>query len=124
MLEGIIYTTGLITLIYLFVKLLGYLVELRNDKLKKILAATIWIIFLIYLFLGYYANHYFQHGEMYETGDIVCQYDDRQCALGYKENLAGLDVPKWVKIIRTYGFAPLLILGIVGIALNAKKEGS
>lgn len=122
MLNGIVYTIGLIGLIYLFIKLLGHLIDLKNVKLKKALTIIVWSSFLIYFGLGYYANHYFPHGEMYETGDIVCQYDDRQCGLEYKEDMRELDVPEWVKKIREYGFAPLMILGIVGIVVGAKKE--
>lgn len=92
--------------------------------MRKILSYVVWIIFLAYLGVGYYVNHYMPHGSSYPTGDVVCQNDDRgPCAESYIEDVRDLDIPKWAKFIkRSEGMLLLWVLLFVTIVVSVKKE--
>ncbi len=89
-----------VLLIYgLLIKFL--LTESISKKLRKILSVTIWTAALIITFLLYYSNHYFPRGPMIDTGDVLCQNDDRgPCSEKFIEDTSNLNVPTWVKFFK------------------------
>lgn len=96
-------------------------------KLRTTLAIVIWVAFFAVSGLLYYANHYFPHGPKYDTGDVVCQNDDRgPCAEKYVEDLHELNIPEWGKFFKSSGgelsWMALLFAGIVVSAKSTKEE--
>jgi hypothetical protein len=123
MIDGIISVIGLVGVIFLFYKFLVFLLNLKNKKLRRVLAVMVFVSLLVVFGLTYYVNHYLPHGQMYETGDIACQYEDRLCNLEYKENLANLNIPEWAKFFKNNTwFVLVFILGLMEIALTTKTE--
>ncbi|MCX6718254.1 MAG: hypothetical protein NTY81_01460 [Candidatus Staskawiczbacteria bacterium] len=91
---------------------------------KKIWIIIVWVLFAIISVLFFSANHYFPKGEMYPTGDIVCQNDDRgPCGEKYKEDVSKLNVPDWAKFFKN-SEGELLWMGLlfIGIIISVKKE--
>jgi len=82
----------------------------------------VWVAFVITTVLIFYVNNYLPKGEMYSTGDIVCQNDDRgPCREEYKEDLTGFS--GWVKFFK--GSEGMLLwagLLFAGIVVSSKKE--
>lgn len=106
---------------FLFIKLLFS--DYINTYRKKI-CVTIWIICAVWISAGFYTNHYFPHGPLIDTGDVVCQNDDRgPCGESYIEDTRKLAVPDWVKFFRT-SEAELLLFGLVfaGIIASATPQ--
>lgn len=100
-----------------------FLTDIIKGKLRKILAVTIWTVFIAIFALGFYVNHYLPHGPSYPTGDVVCQNDDRgPCGEQYKEDLRYVNIPNWAKLLRS-DEASLLLMGLAlaGIILSSKK---
>lgn len=120
--DGLINLLGIAAFIFIFFKFLGYLSGLKNKKIKRVLAITIGIVLLIDFGTSYYANHYYEHGEMYATEDVVCEFDGGRCGYEYKEDLRMLNIPAWVKFYRNDSSIMVMIaLGLMCLALS--KEG-
>lgn len=63
------------------------------------------------------------HGPMIDTGDIVCQNDDRgPCGEKYIEDTRGLDIPNWAKVLRESGVMLLFGLAFAGICAGRKND--
>lgn len=93
-----------------------------KPKVKKVISISIWVAFISCGLQTFYANHYFPHGPMYDTGDVVCSNDDRgPCAEEYIEDIRNLKVPDWVKFSRTYGIVFFTLLLLAGIASENKE---
>lgn len=111
----------IIALIYIYIiKLL--LSDYFGEKTKKYIAIVIWTVAIFVFVSGYYVNHYLPKGEMYPTGEIVCQNDDRgPCREEYKEDLRGLDNPSWAIFLKKNGVSILIALVFAGSMTSAKK---
>ena len=93
------------------------------ERLRLGISITIWSTFVIVFGLGYYVNHYMPHGPMIDTGDIVCQNDDRgPCGEKYIEDTRGLDIPNWAKVLRESGVMLLFGLAFAGICAGRKND--
>jgi hypothetical protein len=112
----------IIVLLYIYsIKLL--LSDYFREKTKKYIAMVIWTVAIFVFASGYYVNHYLPRGEMYPTGDIVCQNDDRgPCGEEYKEDLRGLDNPSWAIFLKENGIPLMIALAFAGIVVSAKKS--
>lgn len=95
-----------------------------SERLRKILKKTIWVAFALSLIVGFYANHYYPHGEYIDTGDVICKYDGRgPCQESYIEDVSDLDVPAWVKFFHTSsGKVAWLALLFAGIIISNKSK--
>lgn len=101
--------------------LLSGLVE---EKLRKVLMVIIWAAFLTATLLLYLANHNFPRGPMIDTGDVVCQNDDRgPCSEKFIEDTRFLNIPEWAKFFKR-SEGELLWLGLLfaGIVVSKKKD--
>jgi len=97
-------------------------------KILKVISICLWICFVAFTFLFYYSNHHYERGPMFDTGDVVCQYDDRgPCAEQYIEDPRYLDIPWWAKLFKTSAgellwFATLFAAGITSTASKDNKQ--
>jgi len=95
----------------------------ESSILKKImpaLAVVIWVIFLVDVGLGYYVNHSFQKGPRVETGDIVCNSDERgNCSEKTVEDLSQVGNPNWVKLVKKNWEGAFLVLLVVGVVISS-----
>lgn len=101
-----------------------FLSESMNEKLKKVLVIVVWTAFLIVSFLFYYSNHNFPRGPMINTGDVVCQNDDRgPCGEKFIEDTRNLNIPEWAKFFKRSEGA-LLWMGLLfaGIVISKRKD--
>lgn len=68
---------------------------------KKYLLPLVWVIFITVTIALYSANHFYEKGPMFDTGDVVCLYDGRgPCKEDYIEDPRYLNVPEWVKFFK------------------------
>lgn len=98
-----------------------------HKKLRATLAVIIWVAFIMVSGLFYYSNHYFPRGPLYDTGDVVCQYDDISgpCREKYIEDTRELNIPEWGRFFKSSSGEFLwLVLLFAGIAISTKKEAS
>ena len=101
-----------------------FLSESMNERLRKVLAIATWTAFLITTFLFYYSNHNFPRGPMIDTGDVVCQNDDRgPCGEKFIEDTRNLNIPEWAKFFKR-SEGSLLWMGLLfaGIVISKKKD--
>ena len=93
------------------------------EKVRLGISITIWSAFVIIFGLGYYVNHYMPHGPMIDTGDVVCQNDDRgPCGEKYIEDTRDLNIPSWAKFLRESGTISLFGLAFAGICAGKKNN--
>jgi hypothetical protein len=79
---------------------------------RRLVEVAVWTAFLLLFSATAYVNWFLPHGPLYDTGDVVCQNDDRgPCTEQYKEDTRQLNIPKWAKFLRTSD-AELLIFGL------------
>lgn len=98
---------------------------MTTDNIWRWIGRALWLVFFVLCGAGYYANHYFPHGPLYDTGEVVCQNDGQTgCGEQYKEDTRNLHVPDWVKFSRTDG-AFLLIFGLAfaGMIASSRPAG-
>lgn len=106
----------------LFIKYL--LSDTTSNEIRKVLAVQIWAMFALASFLLYYSNNQFPRGPMIDTGDVVCENDDRgPCHEKYIENTSNLNVPDWVKFFKG-SEGSLLWMGLLLAGIVASKTGS
>lgn len=101
-----------------------FLSESMNKRPRKVLAVATWTAFLITTFLLYYSNHNFPRGPMIDTGDVVCQNDDRgPCGEKFIEDTRNLNIPEWTKFFKR-SEGTLLWMGLLfaGIVISKKKD--
>ncbi len=101
-----------------------FLSEFMNGKLRKVLVIVVWTAFSIVSFLLYYSNHNFPRGPMIDTGDVVCQNDDRgPCGEKFIEDTRNLNIPEWAKFFK-HSEGTLLWMGLLfaGIVISKKKD--
>jgi energy-coupling factor transporter transmembrane protein EcfT len=97
-------------------------------KVLKIVSICLWICFAVFSFLFYYSNHHYEKGPMFDTGDVVCQFDDRgPCAEQYIEDPRYLNIPWWAKLFKTSAgellwIGTFLAAGIVSATSKDNKE--
>ncbi len=94
-------------------------------KILRIISICLWICFTVFSFLFYYSNHHYEKGPMFDTGDVVCQYDDRgPCAEEYIEDPRYLNIPWWAKLFKTSAGELLWLATIfaAGMASSVSKE--
>lgn len=109
-------------LVYVFIVRIFYS-DFFSEKIKKKIAGAIWIISIILAISIYYVNSQFSHGEMYETGEIVCLNDERgPCGEQMREDLRGLDNPSWAIFLKKYGLILIMALVIAGLTLIDTKK--
>lgn len=83
--------------------------KLRNqtvmkNRLRYISRVVLYLLAGCIFLLNIYVNKTMPRGEIFYTGDVVCDYDGRgQCTEDTYEEMRGLDNPIWAKIIRKYG---------------------
>ena len=90
--------------------------------MNKKIATLLWVCFVFLIGLSAYVNWHYPHGEIYATGDISCEYNDRNCDLAYAEDLTDLNIPDWAKTIRRYGFLLILPLGVAATIMSVKRR--
>lgn len=90
-------------------------------KYKRIVTALIFFIVIALYSVGYYVNHYMPKGQMYPTGDIACMYDGRVCKPEYKEDLSGLDIPKWANFFK-HNEVIVIMVGLLVLAVFVNQD--
>lgn len=98
---------------------------MNRDKIWLWGSRLIWALFIVLCASMFYVNHYLPHGPMIDTGDVVCQNDDRgPCGEKYIEDTRRLNIPDWAKFFRT-SEAELLIyaLAFAGIIASSRPLG-
>lgn len=101
----------------------AYGIKFLTKNVSKIISIIIFILFISMCGLTDYVNQNMPHGPFYATGDIVCENDDRgPCGEEYKEDMRGLDIPKWVKFLRENFDNLFLLLPVASICCISKKE--
>ena len=96
-------------------------------KISRIILIITWMSFLAVSGLIFYINHYLPHGPRYPTGIEVC-YEWGPCHEVYKEDLRGLNIPKWAKFFKQSEgellWMGLLVIGVIitGLVVENKRE--
>lgn len=84
----------------------------------------LWSLFAMYAIVFFYANHFYPHGSYIYTGELICRNDGRgPCDESYIEDTRKLNVPTWVKEIRTAkGELLIYTLIIFGVYTSVKSK--
>ena len=92
-----------------------------SRRVAATLAVGIWALFFLLGGITYYVNHHMPRGPSYPTGEIVCQNDERgPCGEEHKEDMRGLDIPEWAKLVREHFVIALISLLMAGVVLTDK----
>jgi hypothetical protein len=92
-------------------------------KLARAVSIGVWALFLTFCGTAYYVNYHMPHGPFYDTGDVVCENDDRgPCREQYKEDTRAVPIPQWAKLLRDN--FNLLFMGLLLAAILFSAEAS
>ncbi len=96
----------------------------RSQKFWKTFSSVLGIVIIIGAGLVVYVNYHLPHGPMIDTGDVVCQNDERgPCNEKLIEDTRNLNIPIWAKQVRKNWEGFGIVLGITEmIALGLKKD--
>ena len=95
----------------------------KMDKTFWILSKwCVWCLVLLIFGFGFYVNNFLPHGPpIKDSIDEVCSEETGACSTVYAEDLNGLNMSKFAKILRKDGVNLLLFLFPVGLLLSFKS---